>query len=193
MRTLPAFCCLISLLLALRGAQALDLTPISGFKDLDGVKIPIIEFVDGSAKINYKPPAGWRPSGGGDSLSIYPPGGDHSWMEFLLADRSPAGGPAASTASGEEVEALARGFIPSGAKDIALVSKANNSFTLEGQPRTEFIFAFSSYGSRQVASISLVNRTETKWFVVVVSSHPKDFDSIREQAISSLFSWRRVQ
>jgi len=184
---------LLPLLIALQGARALDFTPIFSFREVDGVKIPVIQFDDEGTKISYKPPADWHPSGSGGTLCIYAPGIGDSWMKLVVVGKKTPETPAAASVSGEELQAFARRFIPPGSKNIAFVKQGNNSFTLEGHASAEFIFTFSLYGNRDIASISLVDRSETTWMVMLVSSNTRDFGSIREQAISSMFSWRRVE
>jgi len=60
------------LVAGLSAAHALDLTPITSYRELEGVRIPVISFEDGLRKVNWQPPDNWQLSGGGQQLNLYP-------------------------------------------------------------------------------------------------------------------------
>src|SRR4051812_37870253 len=71
--------------LALTSAQALDLTPYRGVRQgNEGGLTAVVEFTDGRNKIDYRPPAGWQPSGGGKAVSFFSMDTVRAWMKLML-------------------------------------------------------------------------------------------------------------
>lgn len=178
-----------ALLFAFECAWALDLTPVPGFRELEGFRIRIVQFSDGTRKINYQPPGNWNLSGGGRELKLIPPDVDQASMRFVLVEKKAPGALDAAAAAAEDLQAWAMQFIPAGSKDVAFVSKTQNPFLLEGHSTDEFIFTYSLYGSRETISISVVDRTDTERMVVAISARTKDFEPIHKAGIASMFSW----
>lgn len=166
--------------------RALDLTPNPSFKELEGIKIPVVQFNDETTKINYRPPPNWKLSGGGNTLHLYPPGESHAWMKLILADKQ------TESVAPEALQATARQFLPQGFTNLVLAKLVPNPFTLNGHATYELIFTYSLFGSQDVASISLADRSDKKWLVLVVSASARDFDPIHAQAISSMFTWTKA-
>lgn len=173
----------------LSSAAALDLTPIPGVREMEGVKIPIVLFEDGARKISYQPPRGWNASGGGASLSFYAPGDGHGWLKLMTVNKKP-GSDAAANNTPEAWQAFSRQFLPKDAEEIALSKESVSPFTLEGRPSHQFTFTYLLAASRNTASIIVVDRNETQWLVILISADLPQFEAIQEQAVGSLFSWR---
>jgi hypothetical protein len=177
--------------LTLRAALALDLTPLSAFKELEGMKIPVVQFTEARGKVNYQPPGNWRPIGRGKSIMLVPPDGDQSLVKFIAIDKKPPAAPDANAVP-DDLKTWAMQFIPQGSKDIAFVQEIPSPYSLEGQPSREFIFTYVLNGSMETISVSVSDLNDTERLVVIVATRTKDFETIRHQTISSLFSWRPV-
>lgn len=178
-----------ALLFACDAARALDLTPVPGFKELEGIKIPIVQFSDGKGKINYQPPGNWNLSGGGTELKLLPQEVDQASMRFVLVEKKAPDGQDPASATAEDLQAWAMRFIPAGSKEVAFVSKTENPFMLEGHSTDEFVFTYSLYGSLETISISVADRSDKERMVVIISARTKDFDPIHKAGITSMFSW----
>lgn len=171
-------------LLTLQSALALDLTPFETYKELEGMKIPLVQFSDAKGKVNYHPPGNWRLVGGGKSLSFVPPDADQALVKFIAIDKKPEPVP-----TSENLKAWAQQFIPEGSKDIAFANEIPSPFTLEGQASNEFIFTYVLSGRPETIAIAVCDLSDKERFVAIVSTQTKDFDAIHRQVISSLFSW----
>lgn len=174
-------------------ARALDLTPIPGFKELEGIKIPVVLFSDGAKKIQYMPIGDWHLSGGGKTLNLTPPDVDQASMRFMLIEKKAPEAQVAASAAPEDLQAWAKQFIPPGAKHVTFVTKVPSPFTLEGHGSNEFIFTYALYGSGETISISIVDLSDTERMVVIISARTKDFEPIHKACIASMFSWERVK
>jgi hypothetical protein len=175
---------------ALLGPQvlsALDLTPIHSFRDLEGVRIPTIQFADSPRQVTYQPPGKWRVSGGADSAQLFPPASPQASVLFRLAAR-PA--QAENEAAAEDLEAWCRGQLPSVATDVTREGEALGQFTLETHASRELTFSYVASGQRFFASVAAVDLTERDRFVVVVTARQSDFKAIHDETIASLFSWQ---
>jgi hypothetical protein len=180
---------LLASLLAAAPAWALDLTPRPAFRELEGQKIPVLQFSDALRKINYRPPSEWRPTGGGKAVQFDVPGSGQNSMKLMLVTKPP-GTPQAAELTAETVQAIARAVLPKGAENLMLTKETPSPFTLEGRPSLELTFSYLLFAQREVASIAVVDRSETEWFVLLVSARDSQFDTIHSEAVRSMFSWR---
>src|SRR4051794_7066052 len=67
---------------------ALDLNPQEGFKELEGVKIPIVEFSDGAHKVRWRPPVDWRMSYEEGRLLLLAKAFTHASLELRVVPRA---------------------------------------------------------------------------------------------------------
>lgn len=183
---------LLACLLAGLPAYALDLTPTPAFRELEGARIPVLQFADGVRKFNYRPPMEWRWHGGGNMIQFDAPGRGQNLFKLLVINKPP-GTPTGTELSSATVLAIARAILPKDAENVRPTKETPTPFALEGRPSLELSFSYSLFGSSQAASVAVVDRSETQWFVVCVEAEAADFESIRTQAISSMFSWRAAR
>jgi len=202
-RTNFAVCCAFSLL-TVSSSLALDLTPHSGVIQLsEGPPFPVTEFNDGKYKVKWASPRGWLLNGGPNSVSLSAPDGTGAWMKLVIVKKdappdgaapAPTPTPSADASTPQnDLQTKAMQFIPAGAKDVVFVKTVPSPFVLGRLMSTEFIFAFSRYGSKDSISVSFVEYSDTERLVVLISAGEKDFDKVRAAAISSLFSWQAVK
>ncbi len=163
----------------------LDLTPFQSFRMLEGVKIPMVEFQDGTRRVSYQPPSGWWSSGSGRDLSLFPPNANEAWMRFVLAVKKDETPPATAV----DPQSFAASFLPHEAKDVVFIKQVPSPYTLEGQPSSEFIFKCSINGNADFVSVSIVERNAKERLTVIIMAHAKDFEEIHSQGIGSLFRW----
>ena len=176
----------LPLLLALAPcvAQALDLTPAASFRDLEGIKIPIILFSDAGKKIAFQPPAHWTISGGGTALGLYPAALADAALLLRVLPIKPLG-PGVT----EDLEKWCRALLPQDAGQPKLESESENVFTLGALPSREFTYSYAAQGRRFTTSIAIVDWNERERLAVVVTARTADFAATHEAAMRSMFSW----
>jgi hypothetical protein len=177
---------LLSIALSTAALHALDLTPTEGFRELEGFRIPVVRFSDGARRVVYQPPAGWRISGGGESLQVLPPDRVEAAVQFRTHRRPPLG----ENGSAEDFDAWSRSLLPPAATDIAALGAADGQFTLGAQPSRARRFSYAHSGRRFLASVAAVDLGDTERLSVVVIARESDFKGIHDEAIASLFSWQ---
>ena len=177
---------LLSLILAVAPfhGKALDLTPAVTFRDLEGIKIPIVLFSDAGKKISFQPPAKWNVSGSGATLSLYPPELPDAVMQLRVRPRKPL--PAGTT---EDFEKWCIAQLPQDAAEPAREGEAADVFTLGTLPSREFTFSYVAQGRRFTTSVAFVDWNETERLAVIVTARTPDFQPIHEAAMRSMFSW----
>ena len=164
--------------------KALDLTPAQAFRDLEGVKIPIVLFTDEGKKIAFQPPPKWSVSGGGPAVSFYPAELPGAVMQLRVRTRQPP-----KDGETEDLEKWCRSQLPLDAAEPALEGEAANVFTLGTLPSHEFTFTYAAQGRRFTTSVAIVDWNERERFAVVVTAPTPDFAATHGTAMRSMFSW----
>lgn len=173
------------LVLASQGLlHALDLTPTQSFRELEGIKIPIVRFSDGSRKVTYQPPTQWRVSGGGDRVQIIPSGFQRALFQLRVCER-----PEIPEGQEEDLGKWTLNFLPEGAEEVVPKGETAGQFTLGAVPSNERTYSYNLGGRANLASVAWVDVGEKERLVVLVIAGEKDFKAVHEEAISSLFSW----
>ncbi|MDR3404061.1 MAG: hypothetical protein P4L99_16305 [Chthoniobacter sp.] len=182
-------CGVCALWLGFGAVQALDLTPHRGWREgNEGPATVVIRFSDGKCRIDYQPPPGWQPSGGGRAVTFFT-ADSTSWMKLMVVDKSNAGPQGSTAVAKEDLRAWAAKLVPPGAEKLQFVRMVDSPFTLGTHASTEFIFNCALRGFRQTLSISVVDFSNQERLVVLISAEPGNFEQIRRQAIASMFSW----
>jgi hypothetical protein len=163
---------------------ALDLTPISSFREMEGFKIPVLLFSDAGKKISFQPPAKWVVSGGGATLSLYPPDVPDAVMQMRVRAIRPL--PAGMT---EDFEKWCRAQLPQDAAQPTLESQAENVFMLGTLGSRQYTYSYAAQGRRFTTSVAIVDWTPTERLAVVVTARSTDFVNVQGTAIASIFSW----
>ena len=175
--------------LALYSAQALDLTPQYGTRQgNEGPATETMIFTDGAARYGFVPPAGWKSSGGGKSLSFF----THdttSWMRLMVIAKGKPQQAVDTAAPKTDLQEWSAQFIPSGAEKAEFVKMVPSPFPVGTHPSTEYVYTFMLSGFRYSLSVSVVDFSEKERLVMLVSAGSKNFEQIRREAISSMFSW----
>ncbi len=164
--------------------KALDLTPEASFRDLEGVRIPIVFFTDAGKKIAYQPPVKWNVSAGAGTLSLYPPAIPDAVLLLRVRPRKPL--PQGAT---EDLEKWCLAQLPQDAADAMREGEAANVFMLSGLPSHEFTFSYAAQGRRFTTSVAFVDWNERERVAVIVTARTPDFRPIHETAMRSMFSW----
>ncbi len=165
-------------------AKALDLTPVSSFRELEGFRIPILLFSDAGKKISFQPPHEWKVSGGGDALSLYPTGEPDAVMQLRVRAVKPL---AAGVA--EDVEKWCRAQLPQDAAEPTLEGEVANIFNLGALPSRQFTYSYAAQGRRFTTSVSVVDWNARERLAVIVTARTAEFAATHEAAMRSMFSW----
>lgn len=174
---------LTALALAPLSAHALDLTPVSGFRELEGFKIPIVRFTDGDQKVSYQPPAKWRVAGSGQLLELYPedrPDVQTQFRTIALKSTDPD--------KAENLEEWCRQFLPKDAEKAVFDGETLSPFTLRALSSREFIYTYVTQGRRFTTSVAVVDLSPQERLSVITTAKVNDFKATREEVLRSLFS-----
>jgi len=178
------------LLTAATRLQALDLTPETSERILEGVHIPLVLFHDSDKSFTYQPPANWRSSGGGTSVTFYPAEPAEASMKLRVIKHT-AGAPAIANVSSEDLAKWSRSQLPANAEDLKVVSEGPNAFAIYGKSARELVFSYKVGGQRFQASVGVLDWNEREQFVAIVTAHGPDFSIVYSTAIGSLGSWTK--
>lgn len=162
---------------------ALDLTPTHGYRELEGVRIPVVYFNDEGRRVTYQPPANWQVSGGGDSVQLFSPGHDAAAVRICRTALQEGGAPEAS-------EEWMRSLLPPTAADVERTGDSAGTFTLGPRPSRAVRFSYTVTGQRYLAEVSVVDLDEKERLTVIVTARQADFQAVQEAAIASLFQWQ---
>jgi len=184
-------CGLAAACLVLPAAQALDLTPKPGTRQgNEGPPTSTLVFTDGKAQFDYVPPLDWRPSGGGNTLSFYTPD-PKALVKLMVVGKGNS--QKGASMSNDDIQAWATKFIPGGAEKVEFVKLTPGPFSMGGRTVNECTFKFETGGIKTSLTVSMVDFSDKEWLLMLVSVPGKNFDQIRQQAISSMFSWTAKQ
>lgn len=185
-----ALCAFCSLCLVAETASALDLTPRPGVREgNEGPPTPVIRFSDGTGRIEYQPPMGWRASGGSRAVTFFTPD-PSTWMKLMVVDRENPAAPTGAAAQ-EDLAGGAAKFVPSGAQKLQLIKSVPCPFTIGPHASTEFQFTCVLNGLPLSLSIWVVDFSARERLVIVLAAEPSSFAQVRQQVVTSMFSWSR--
>jgi hypothetical protein len=154
--------------------------------------------------IEFRPPPGWQPSGGGRVLTFYT-SEPTSWMKLTVVDRGNPGAPAKAAAPGtadtqggtsaemEGWQEWAKQFAPAGAEKVEFVKMIPSPFTAGPHASTEYQYGCVLNGFRMSLSISVVDYSDKERLVMLVAAEPGNFETIRQMAIASMFTWAEAK
>lgn len=168
--------------------HALDLTPEYGFRDLEGVKIPIIYFADGERRVQWQPPANWKISVVETGLMLTVPEQANTGMELRIIPRKAAEAPDGKIDPQAASEWI-KPFLPAVAQKQAFVQEIPSPFLLEGLNSRELTFTYTYLARDFTTSIALVNLDTEHSLAVIIYAPIKEFDRVHEEGTKSMFRW----
>ena len=167
-----------ALFLAPQAALPLDLTPRPGFRELEGIQIPIVELADGAGQVIFQPPADWKCEGGPRLLRLTPPDPAERRVELRL-----------DAATEPDLDRWCRELLPRLATQVALAAQAASPFTLRGLPSSENTYTYAFQSRLYTTSIACVERSPGQRLALVVTASPENFKATHEAAVRTLFSF----
>lgn len=167
-----------ALFLAPPPALPLDLTPRPGFRELEGIQIPLVELADGAGKVTFQPPADWKCEGGPRLLKFTPPDPAERRVELRL-----------DAATEPDLDLWCRVLLPRLATQVALAGQAASPFTLRGLPSSEYTYTYAFQSRRYTTSIACVELSPGQRLALVVTASPENFKATHEAAVRTLFTF----
>ncbi|MES2571490.1 MAG: hypothetical protein V4710_15735 [Verrucomicrobiota bacterium] len=180
-KTIAAF-----LLLSCGTTHALDLTPKEGFKELEGIKIPVLLFTDKGQTVSWIPP--WPVTGEGNRITLRPTNAVHSAMFIEVRKRASSAVPAPG-ATQTDLITWALPFLPQDLEKLVFSSMIPCPYQLHSKPSQEYIFNYVSQARAMTSSLSYVDLNDEERVFVHITSLAEAFKSFRSQAIPSMFRW----
>ncbi len=175
----------ILLLALLPGSvPALDLTPQSSFRELEGFKIPVLILSDNGKKISLQPPSKWTISSTGSTLTLKPAETPDAVLELRVRPFKPL-----AAGLTEDVEKWSRAQLPQDAVQATLEGEAANVFTLGALPSRQFTYSYGAQGRRFTTAVAIVDWSPTERLAVLVTARTSDFVATHEAAMRCVFSW----
>lgn len=171
------------LALAPLSGLALDLTPHVGFRELEEIKVPVIELADGAGNVTFELPAGWECKGAARRLALLPPEPGERIVELLL-DAAPA-----DPASEPVFDERCRKLLPKLATQVVLIAEAASPFTLRGLPSCENTYTYAFQSRRLTTSFATVEISPGQLLTLVVTASPENFKATHEAAVGAVFTF----
>ena len=166
----------------------IDLTPIASVRELEGCKFPQLEFRDGSTRITYETPKGWKyTSRDAHTLLLFPPdnGVVSARIQFLTT-------PARLILDAAQLKVLkdsAPSLIPPEGKIIGEPTITPNPIELDGRAACEIDILFALHAQRMHLSVLFVDLGESHLRFTLVT-RASDFAELHKAFEQSWFSWQ---
>ena len=170
-------------------AAAIDFTPTSGERVLEGVVFKQVLFHQAGHEIAYEPPRGWTYTGDATQLKLTPPN-----MSQAQATMEQAPLPAPQLldeATLRQLQQAALASAPGGAQKIALVSEEKNPLRVNQQETYEVIIGYNFFGQDYQLSVLYANLPDMQLRFRSVA-RKADFEKVHREFRASLFtlSWK---
>jgi hypothetical protein len=181
--------CLTSLILlgalAGRAAGAIDFTPTTSERKLDGITFPELVFHQDGHAITYEKPRDWNLTSDGATMRLTPP---HAAQAQVSVEQSPLAAPQVfDEATTKQLEQTVLASVPPGAEKIELISAENDPLRIHGQPTCAVTVGYSFFGQDFEACTLFANLGDTQVRFHVVA-RKADFEQVQRQFRGSLFS-----
>lgn len=166
---------------------ALDLRPEPGFREMEGIKIPVVRFADIAGKVRWSPPRGWVMQYENRVLTLNPPNPQSTFQIRVISRTS---GDREVLTKLDTLQRYCGQFLDTPAKGLAYKATTEGPYTIGPTPAREYLFESTQGGSNFKHSVSMLDLSDRERLVVVISAQAKDFEEVRDAAIQSLFSWQ---
>jgi hypothetical protein len=164
------------------------------FERRDGDPLEFLTFSSNEGKIRYAQPYPTRMSGGGKRLEfVYTD--KVTATTTLIVERRPTTGDDDLPPKPTEQQAItwAKRFMGARAKEAKFVEHVNGAFPLGNRRGREIVILFSQDGIRFGVSIGLIDFDESERLLIVSVAQEKDFKSVRENGLGSMYSWTPIE
>jgi hypothetical protein len=159
-------------------AAGFDFTPLDSFYEVEGVRMPRLQFNNSGKPIAYTPPAGWKPSGRGKKLTLIPPQTIQAGATF---EAVPFGKEHLS-ATAENIRAYrerAIALLPDEATKVEVTSAAVSSLKFGARPGIEVSLDYTLSAQTYRMWILFVPHAE-EMLQISVGAHTRDFAALEK-------------
>jgi hypothetical protein len=179
-------------LLCLSGAARAELlfNPSTGIYELDGFKFERLVVYDGSHKITYSPPAGWRYSGQDDRLKLWPP--HIAEAEALITRRNLAEVTPFDEAGIKRLTDEVIAALPPGARQVNIVSQVKDPVIIEHKGTYLCVVEYEHSSVFWSRSVMFLNRSAAEQLQFQLTSRRADFSKLEKDFQTSQFSWQNL-
>jgi hypothetical protein len=169
---------------------AIDFTPLTGERELNGVKFAQLVFHENGRNVVYEPPRTWTYSGGGPSIKFIPP-------KISLAEgeiqQQPLKAPLAfDEATTKALQAQTLAAVPSGSTTVTLLGEELNPLLVNGNATYEVTVGYTFYGEEFQLSILYINLPDTLLKMRTVAKK-NDFEKVHEAFRASAVSFQGLK
>ena len=177
----------IALLATITTLSAVDFTPTFSVKKLEKFSIPVITFHHGDKHASFKPPPGWKSVGEAEGLTLSPADVRDASMKFLSLPWSAEKADKLSDPAAESKWAL--GYLPPSATEPEIIATNESPYMLGIRPSREWVIKYRIEGIVHETSVSRCDISAQERIVILLSAPAQSFERVRQDGISSLFSW----
>lgn len=166
---------------------AIDFTPISGERTVDGIVFKHVVFRENGAPISYDVPRGWTCTGNSTGLRLTPPDATQAYAEIVqqpLPEPQPL-----DEAAVEKLRAQASASVPPGSLDLTLVGEEAGNIRIKGAETYGMTQGYVLHGEEYQCNVLYANLNDTQLRFRVVA-RKKDFEAVFRAFRGSLFTLR---
>jgi hypothetical protein len=157
---------------------------------VESVTFKQLAFSDGSGKdVTYKQPPGWKYSGGGNKLTLYPPGKSRAEATMVRINLGKPG-----SFDKDELKKLtddALTSLPAGSSNATLVSQQLNPIKVSGKETFLAVVAYTFNGMKFERSLMVLNRGSEQ-IRFQLTSEAANFNDLQKAFLASHCTWQNL-
>lgn len=166
--------------------SALDLTPRTGVREIEGISLPVVRFIDESRRVTWRPPPGWRYSGEKNELNLSAENNRQSVVRVNLVPKIAID--LTSVDGREALKAMALEAAPDGAISPTLVGETENPIILDRHGSYEATVEYG-FGARRFKRSLILLPLQEHMLKFTITSRAADFEKFRGEFLASMYSW----
>ena len=167
------------------GAQAgLDFTPFQSFYEVEGVRVPNLNFHDDGKVIAYTPPPRWKTSGRGRKLELIPPQAVQAGATFQVLQTAPLPADASKVSAFRE---LAVSMLPAEATNVEIVEAKLSELCISGRAGVAVVLSYKFFAQQFRMRVLFIPR-ERDLLRFAFTARTADFGALEKRFRHSLYS-----
>jgi hypothetical protein len=168
-----------------RAGAAIDFTPTTGERVLEGIVFKQLVFHENGRPITYEQPRGWKYSGEAAHIRFTPPEIGQAQAEIIQAPLAQPQSFDDSTRKNLQTQVL--GSVPSGSQNGVIIAEEQNPLTINRQPTYTVTVGYNLSGEDYRLSVIFANLDKTQLQFRIIA-RKKDFGQVNRLFRGSLFS-----
>ena len=175
----------LTVYVSLRAGAAIDFTPTTGERVLEGIVFKQLVFHENGHAITYEQPRGWQYSGEAARIRFTPPDFRQAQAEIVQA---PLAQPQSfDDSTRKNLQAQVVGSVPPGSQNGVIIAEEQNPLTINGKQTYAVTVGYVLSGQDYLLSVIFANLDKTQLQFRIVA-RKKDFDQVTRLFRGSLFS-----